>query len=515
MTNRLLIALGTTLLCSTAASALDITVGTQNMSSYVDPGRDHSNVGSQNYVNAFDPLIQKDYTQPGAVFSPGLATEWQQTSPTTMEVTLRQGVKFHDGSEMTAEDVVFSFHRIIDELTPEYKSIKTQFFANFAKVEALDTYKVRFTTHKPEPLFEVLLNAQQGYIVPRNYIMGLTGDPAVAEIADFEAYALKPVGTGPYRITGFQPGENLTYARFDDYFGEKAPLDSFEMRRIAEMSTRLTALANGEVDIITNVPPDQLSTIEANPKLRVEGAVTPLFHVVIFNAMNPKLEDKRIRQALSLAIDRDLLNEALWLGKAVVPSTHTYEQYGELYMPELETFGYDPEKARALLAEAGYDGSPIRFDTDAVYYTNGLLAAQAIKEMWAAVGVNMELNVASDWGPLPEIETRNWSNPMYFADPAGSYGTMWAPGGARIGNTWQPNEAYTEMWDRFRYSTDVAQRKAAYAEIMAYVKDEAPVLPLYQPYESYGVASDVQWKPLPGHIPYVLDFRAGSITVAD
>lgn len=515
MTKSVLLVLGAALLGTTALAAAEITVGTQNMSSFVDPGRDHSNVGSQNYVNAFDPLIQKDYSQAGAVFSPGLATEWEQTSPTTMEVTLRQGVKFHDGSEMTADDVVFSFHRIIDELTPEYKSIKTQFFGNFAKVEALDTYKVRFTTHKPEPLFEILLNAQQGYIVPKTYIMGLTGDPAVAEIADFEAFALKPVGTGPYKIAAFQPGENLTYARFEDYFGDKAPLDGFEMRRIPEMATRLTALANGEVEIITNVPPDQLATIESTPNLRVEGAVTPLFHVVIFNAMNPKLEDRRIRQALSLAIDRDLLNEALWLGKAVVPSSHTYAQYGELYMPELDTFEYDPEKARALLAEAGYDGSPIRFDTDAVYYTNGLLAAQAIKEMWAEVGVNMELNVTNEWGDLANLETRNWSNPMYFADPAGSYGTMWAPGGARIGNTWQPNEAYQGLWDRFRYSTDIAERKAAYAEIMAYVKEEAPVLPLYQPYESYGVSSKVEWKPLPGHIPYVLDFRAGSIAVTE
>jgi peptide/nickel transport system substrate-binding protein len=513
MKNRLLASFAALLLGTTGLAAAELTVGTQNMSSFVDPGRDHSNVGSQNYVNAFDPLIQKDYTQAGAVFSPGLATAWEQTSPTTLEVTLREGVKFHDGSEMTAEDVAFSFHRIIDAVTPEYKSIKTQFFTNFAKVEALDTYKVRFTTHKSEPLFEILLNAQQGYIVPKNYIMGLTGDPAVAEIADFEAFALAPMGTGPYRIASFQPGENLVYERFEDYYGEKAPLEGFELRRISELSTRLTALANSEVDIITNVPPDQASVIESNPSLRVEGAVTPLFHVVIFNAMNPKLEDKRIRQALSLAIDRDLLNEALWLGKAVVPSSHTYSQFGELHMPELETFEYNPEKAKQLLAEAGYDGSPIRFDTDAVYYTNGLLAAQAIKEMWAAVGVEMTLNVETAWGDLAEIETRNWSNPMYFADPAGSFGTMWAPGGARIGNTWEPNEAYAGLWDRFRYSTDIEERKAAYVEIMAYVKDEAPVLPLYEPYEAYGVRQGVNWAPLPGHIPYVLDFRAGSLSI--
>lgn len=515
MQNKLLISLAAAMLATTAAVGADLTIGTANMSSYIDPGRDHSNVGSQNYVNAFDPLISKDYTKPGAEFSPSIATAWKQVSPTEFEVTIRQDVKFHDGTLMTAEDVVFTFQRIIDAVTPEYGSIKKQFFNNFEKVEAIDATTVRFTTFKSEPLFETLLNAQQGYIVPKAYIMGLTGDPAVADVSDFEAYALKPIGTGPYKIKAFQPGENLVYERFDDYFGDAAPLDKFEMRRISELSTRITALANGEVDLITNVPPDQLATIEGNPALKAEGSVTPLFHVVFFNTTNPKMANPKLRRALSLAIDRDLLNEALWAGKAVVPSTHTYPQYGELYMPELKTFEYDPEQAKALLAEAGYDGSPIRYDTDPVYYTNGLLAAQAIKEMWQAVGVPMELNVDTKWtGDDPTMEARNWSNPMYFADPAGSFGTMWSPTGARVtGGSWAPNEAYTEMWERFRYSTDVETRKAAYAEIMAYVKQEAPFLVLYQPFESYGLRQGVEWKPLAGHIPYVLDFRAGSITV--
>ncbi|PTM93536.1 ABC transporter substrate-binding protein [Mycoplana dimorpha] len=515
MKSKFLLSLAATLLASTSAMAANLVVATQNLPAYVDPGKDHSNSGSQVQVNAFDPLIQKDYSQPTPTFKPGLATKWEQTSPTEMVVTLRDDVKFHDGTTMTADDVVFTFHRIIDEVTPEFGSIKKQFFSNFEKVEAIDAKTVRFTTFKPEPLFETLLNAQQGYIIPKAYVMGLTGDPQVAELSDFEAFGLKPVGTGPYRITAFQPGETVVYEKFAEHYGEAAPLERVELRRIAEMATRLTALANGEVDIITNVPPDQLATIESNPALKVEGNVTPLFHLVFFNTENPRLADKKLRQALSHAIDRDLLNEALWLGKAVVPSTHTYPQYGALYMPELKTFEYDLEKAKALIAESNYDGKPIRFDTDAVYYTNGLLAAQAIKEMWGAIGVELNLNVDPKWtGNDADMETRNWSNPMYFADPAGSYGTMWSPTGARItAGSWKPSEEYSAMWERFRYSTDVEERKAAYAEIMAYVKEEAPFVLLYQPYESYGLSKNVEWKPLPGHIPYVLDFRAGAITV--
>lgn len=515
MNQKLLLSLAAALLVSSTASSAEIRVGSANMSPNIDPARDHSNVGAQLYFNAFDPLILKDYTQAGGASRPGIASSWKHVSPTELDVTIRDDVKFHDGSQVTVDDVVFTFQRIIDELNPQYKSIKRQFFDNFKKVEAIDAHTVRFTTFKPEPLFETLLNTQQSFIVPKHYIMGLTGDPNVAEPADFDAFGLKPIGTGPYKITSFTPGEKITYQRFDQYFGEKAPLDGIDIRRIPELSTRVTALANGELDLITNVPPDQLQVIQDNPALKVEGSVTPLFHVLFYNTQNPAMASPKFRQALNMAIDRNLLNEALWQGKAVVPSSHTFPQYGELYMPDLNLFEYDPEKAKELLKESGYDGSPIRFDTDPVYYTNGLLAAQAIREMWAAIGVKMELNVTTKWtGNDADMQVANWSNPMYFADPAGSFGPMWSPTGARItAGSWKPNEEYKAMWERFRYSTDVSTRKAAWTEMMAYVKAEAPFFLLYQPYEAYGLRQGVEWKPLPGHIPYVLDFRSGSISL--
>jgi peptide/nickel transport system substrate-binding protein len=515
MNTKLTLALVSALLVSTSAMAADLRVGVQNLPPFLDPGKDFSNTGSQMYYNAFDPLIEKDYTKPQATFKPGIATSWKQVSPTVFEVKIRQDVKFQNGDPMTAEDVVFTFERLLQDMTPEFAGIHRQFFQNFIKVEALDKETVRFTSEKPEPLFITLLNTSEGSIVPKNYIMGLTGDSKKAEVSDFDAFALKPIGTGPYQITDYTPGEALTYKRFDGFFGEKAPFQTVSVRRIPEMAARTTALGNGEVDMITNVPPDQLDAISSNPALKVEGSVTPLFHVVIFNTRNGVMKDKRIREALSMAIDRNLLNEALWLGKAVVPNTHTFPQYGALYMPELNTFEYNPDKAKELLKEAGYKGEPVRYDTESSYYTNGLLAAQAIKEMWAAVGVPMNINVTPKWtAEDADMDSRNWSNPMYFADPVGSFGTMWAPKGAGTEASWSSTPAYDAMWEKFRYSTDVAVRKQAYAEMMAHVKDEAPFIPLYQPYESYGMTKKLDWKPLPGHIPYVLDFRAGAVSIA-
>lgn len=503
-------------LAAAGVSAQELTVGVQNMSDYLDPGEDHSNVGSQFYYNAFDTLIQRDHDGEEGFVS-ALATDWTIVSPQMIEFTLRDGVKFHDGSDMTADDVVFSLNRMFSPTYPPYLVRKRDRLGNFTRAEETEDGKVRVYTARPEPIFETLLSMQQTMIVPKDYLMGLTGHPEVDEVSDYEAFRLAPVGTGPYRIADFVPGQSLVYERFDDFWGESAPFETVDVVRIPETVSRVNALRSGEVDIITNLAPDQLSMINGDPDLKTEGSVTPLFHVMIMNVNHPELEDPRIRRALSLAINRDLLNESLWNGMSVVPSTHTMEEFGDMYMPDLETFRYDPDEARRLLDEAGYDGEVITYDTASSYYTNGLLAAQAIMEMWENVGVNGEINVTESWtGCSPEMMTRNWSNPMYFADPFGSFGVMWGPGGpSESCDRFNTTEAYAEDWDQFRFGQSVDERREAYAELMEFIEQDPPVLPLYRPYESWGMTDNINWQPLETHIPYVLDFRAGRITKTD
>jgi peptide/nickel transport system substrate-binding protein len=512
---RLLIATALTTAMAAHASASELHVAAANVSSYLDPGRDHSNVGSQFYFNTFDPLIHKDYSSTEAKWQPGLAAEWRLVDATTMELKLRRGVTFQNGEAMTADDVVFSLNRMYQATFAPYQVRARDRLENFSGAGKVDDYTVRIHARRPEPLWETLLNLQQVFIIPEDYTKGLTGDPKIAEDSDYEAFSLAPVGTGPYAVSEFTPGQKLVWTRFDGFWGEKAPLERVTVTRVPEVASRLTALKTGEADLITNIAPDQLALVGSEPGMHAAGRATALFHVMIMNVNHPRLKDPRIRQALSLAIDRDALNEALWLGKAIVPSSHTMEEFGALYMPELKTFGYDPERAKALLAEAGYDGFEITYDTDAVYYTNGLLAAQAIQEMWAAVGVQSRINVDEKWtGKSPDLMVRNWSNPMYFADPFGSFGVMWAPGGpSESEGRFNTDAAYAKAWERFRYSSDVKERKAAYAELMDRIRQDPPVLPLYRPYESWAMRTGVTWAPQAGHIPYVLDFRAGAITV--
>lgn len=496
------------------ALAQELRVGAQNVSNYLDPGQDHSNVGSQFYYNAFDTLIARDHGGDGE-FVPALATEWEQISPQVIEFTIREDIVFHDGTPMTAHDVVFSLNRMFSPTYPPYMVRKRDRLGNFTRAELRPDGKVRVYTAQPEPLFETLLSMQQTMIVPQAYLMGLAGHPQADEIAAYEAFGLAPVGTGPYRIAEFIPGERIVYERHDEFWGEPAPYERVIVTRIPETVSRVTALRSGEVDIITNIAPDQIELIESDPAFKTVGSVTPLFHVMIMNVNHPEIADPRIRQALSLAIDRDLLNEALWLGMAEVPSSHTMEEFGDLYMPELETFRHDPEEARRLLEEAGYDGAEITYDIHSPsYYTNDLLAAQAIMEMWDAVGINGVINPRESWtGCSSEMMTRTWSNPMYFADPFGSFGVMWAPGGpSESCERFNTDAAYAETWERFRFSEETATRREAYAELMDRIAADPPVLPLYRPFEAWGMRAEIDWAPAATHIPYVLDFRAGRIS---
>lgn len=495
----------------------EITVVAQNVPALLDPARDHANSGQQYYHNAFDTLILKDPTSAEARWIPGLATEWKMIDDLTMELKLRQGVIFHNGATMTADDVLYSLNRMFSPTFPPYVTRAKDRFTNFSHAEKVDEQTIRIVAKRPDPLFETLVNLQQLAIIPRDYVAGLTGDPKVVEDTDHEAFALAPVGTGPYRISEFKPSQGLTYTRHDAFWGEPAPLAKVNVIRVPEVSARLTALRTGEAHIATNIPPDQLADVTSNGTLKAVGEASALFHVVIFNVNHPKLQDPRIRQALMLSIDRDLINEAFWLGKSVVPASHTMSEYGEMYQPELSHYSYDPERAKSLLEEAGYDGFEVVFHTQGNYYTNGLLTAQAIAEMWRAIGINAVVrDVSAMSGSDPEIMIRNWSNMMFFNDPYGNHGMLWAPGGnaESLGRYNVPKEDYP-LWDAFRFGQTPEERKAAYAKILDRNTIDPAHISLLRPYESWAMTQEVNWAPMPGNIPYILDFRAGSISFND
>ncbi len=454
-----------------------------------------------------EALIERDpYSKP-MKFLPGLATSWKLVSPTVMEMKLRKGVKFHDGSTLEAKDVEFTLNRIWKRTRPEFSGVQGRYFYNFDRVEVVDPLTIRIHTKRPEPLIEVLLSARNASITSKEY----------NERVGYEKADLMPIGAGPYKVVSFRPRQELVLERFNDYYGDKAPLDRIVFKMIPEISSRITALVNNEVDFITNIPPDQEAPLQNRKDVKLVGVAWPMFHVYVLNMSHPVTGNKKLRQAMTLSIDRAALVNGLWQGKGSVPKAHQFKEYGEpLYMPELEVIKYDPEKARQLVKESGYDGTPVLLTLNPHYYTYGDHAAQAIAEMWQKVGINVKIQQIDSFpSDLQKggIMIRPWSNPMYYPDPMGAFDTHWSKDGwpYRQKMFTPKDPRWDELYAKARFSTNVQERREAYAEMNRIAQDEVPYILLYQPYESYAMRSDIEWKVPTNYRPYDLTFRAGYI----
>jgi peptide/nickel transport system substrate-binding protein len=466
-----------------------------------------TNAHAQVTYSIHETLIERDpYTQP-LKFKPALATSWKMIQPTVMEMKLRKDVRFHDGSTMNANDVAFSLNRIWQRSRTEYEMVQGQFFYNFDRAEVVNPLTIRIHTKRPEPLIEVLLSDRCASIVSKGY----------HEKVGFEKADLMPVGAGPYKVVSYKSGQQLVVERFKDYWGEKAPLDRITFTCIPEISSRITALVNKEVDFIVSIPPDQEGPLQNRKDVRLLGIVWPMFHVYAINMTHPVTGNKKLRQAMSLSVNRELLVKGLWQGKGLVPKAHQFKEYGEpLYMPELVTVKYDPERARQLVKESGYNGAPIVLTFLPHYYTYGSLAAPAIAEMWQNVGINVKLqNVDSFPSNLKDIMIRPWSNPMYYPDPMGAYDTHWSNSAWPYRkNFFKPeNPRWNELYEKARFSTDVKERREVYAELLRIAEDEAGYILLYQPYEAFAMRSDIEWKTPTTLRPYTLTFRADQIKI--
>src|SRR5262245_41532818 len=231
-----------------------LTVGVQDLRDTLDPAVNLANAGFPLSNNLFDTLIRRDYASnaegTGATFAPGLAESWKQLDELTLDLSLRAGVVFHNGEALSSRDVVFTFERILDPVS-KYASARSQ-LGNIARVEALDERTVRIVTKRPDPVLIKMLAYPGAAIVPKRYFQEV----------GFDAFQSRPVGSGPYKLVSFKADDRVALQAFDKYWGGTPPAARLTFRLIPEISARITALANGEVDLINSVPPDQLAAVE-------------------------------------------------------------------------------------------------------------------------------------------------------------------------------------------------------------------------------------------------------------
>lgn len=479
----------------------ELIIGVQALPETLDPAQELSNVGSRVNWTPYDTLIRRDFLN-GDVNVPHLASSWERVTDTVLELTLRNDVTFHNGEPFTADDVVFTFERLFSAAEDGPLVEAGTYFATFESVEKIDDFTVRITTKAPDPVLLNRLASWASWIVPKNHI----------ETVGQDEFQRTGMGTGPFKFASFTPDNELVLERYDGFWGDLPPVKRIVFRVIPEVAARVTALVNEEVQLITNVPPDQVETLSGNDNVEIRDVVLSNIHVLVYNTNQPALQDKRLRQALNLGIDRQLLIDTIWNGTARAKHGHQFEEYGALYNADRPLTAYDPDRARQLVEESDYNGELIPYQTMAGYYTNADQAAQAIVPMWQDIGINAEVQINEESKSGDERFVHTWSNSSILADPDGCITRSWGPGSNTQKQYWTAPEEFNNLANEARTTLDEQVRYDNYQRMLDIWEDEAPGTVLYDPAEFYGVHKSVNWSPYP---LYNMDLRAYNLSFND
>lgn len=442
-----------------------------------------SNAALRVTSNVFDPLVFWD--QESGEFTPGIATSWEQVSDTEMDLKIRQGVTFHDGSPLTAEDVAFTLSE--ERLWGEEPLEPSPLASTFASVEVIDEETVRITTTAPDPAMLERLASPIGFVVPKSYI----------EEVGIETFGTAPIGTGPYKVDEVANGERVELSENTDYWGGDVPYDSLTFTEVAEVSSRVSGLATGEYDIAANLPPDQIPTVEANGQT-IESVSVNNMVMLAFITSNPDspAADPKVRQAMELAIDRGSLVESLWSGEANVPDGFNLPVYQGFYDESSTAAGQDLEAAKQLISESSYSGEPIKIQYISGYYTNFDRAMEVMVPMWAEAGITVEAEGVADY-TLLDYETSHayaTSSNIALTDPISPMWSDWVgPDSVYMSNErGSLSPELTAATEEMATTLDEETRTAAFTEAQELWDAELPAFPVWQPTDIYGVGDGIE-----------------------
>jgi peptide/nickel transport system substrate-binding protein len=505
--------------------ALTVAVQKISNSNTFEPPREQSNVGYRICGTYAEGLIDSDWHGNLAAV-PGLATAWRRIDERTVELDLRSSVRFHDGTLMTADDVAFSFGRRLfgsgkaapasagpssvlsgvesKEPPREVVAVARRTSPDIERLEIVREGVVRFVNRVPDVTLEGRIQQNVGVVLSAR-----ASDAA----PNWLAWARHPVGTGPYRIAEFRPDMSLTFEAHDAYWGGRPPARRLRFLEVPEVASRINGLLSGEFDFACDIPPDLIGTVERNARFEVLGSPINNIRVLVFDRTHPQLSSPLVRRALTLAIDRKAIVDALWLGRTQVPKGLQLPSYGDMFVAEWQAPPYDPQAARALLRDAGYKGDPIPFRLLNNYYTGQVANAQILVEMWRAVGLNVQIEMRENWqqitDPAAPRGIRDWSVTSLFGDPvAGLVRAMGARGELQLQKEWT-NEAFNRLSPEVEGGTDRAQRRGAFRQMLEIIEREDPgYTVLYQTATFTAKRKDIRWRASNG---WPMDFRAGNL----
>jgi peptide/nickel transport system substrate-binding protein len=428
-------------------------------------------------MNLYDGLVR--YTDGALEVEPALAESWtisEDGKQYTFE--LRRDVKFHDGTPFNAEAVSFNFERMLDEEHPFHDTGPFPlafFFSSIDRVETDGDYRVVF--HLKEPYAPFLSNLA--------YPTGLIVSPAAVE-KDGKEFGRRPVGTGAFRFEEWESNSRVVVTRNPDYWDGAPALEAVVFRPITDANTRVAEMLSGGIDVMVEVPPDNLATFAKDAMYEVHEQSGPHLWFLILNTKEGIFTDKRARQAVNYAIDKRALTENVLQGTAEVAAGPTPPAFAWAYNDQLEPYPHEPEKARALLKEAGAEGAKLTF-----YVTEGgsgmldpVSMAAAIQADLAKVGLDVEIETY-EWNTFlgkvnPGLEGKAdmaemaWMTNDPDTLPYLALRTDASPDKGGFNSGYYSNPEVDRLLEEARRSTDKAERARLYREMQAIVRDDAP-----------------------------------------
>lgn len=430
-------------------------------------------------VNIYDGLVRNT---PGTLeIEPALATDWT-ISDDGLEYTfnLREGVTFHDGTPFNAEAVKFNFDRMLKEDHPFASTgpFPLAFFFSAVKdVAVVDDLTVKFTLNEPFAPFMSNLASPTGLIV----------SPAAVEQYGAD-YGRHPVGTGPFKFEEWQSNTSVVASRNDAYWDGAPSLEAVIFRPITDANTRVAEILSGGIDVLLETPPDNVAQFADDANYQVVEAVGPHVWYVMLNAKDGPFADKRVRQAVNYAVNKESLVNDVLQGTADVSAGPIPPAFNWAYNEEVAPYPYDPEKAKKLLAEAGAEGAKLTFIV--TEGGSGMLdpvpMGTAIQADLAAVGLDVEIKTY-EWNTFlsevnPGLEGKGdmaemaWMTSDPDTLPFLTLRTAAFPAEGGFNSSYYSNPEVDALLDKARLSTDPGERGELYKQVQAITHEDAPWL---------------------------------------
>lgn len=458
-------------------SVKELVIATGADPTSLDPRKTWSGPGYSINSHIFEPLVFRKIVDGKVTIEGVLAEKYENVDDLTWKFTLKDGVKFHNDTPLTAESAKFTLETI---MSPDFNTPMKTWTNDIAQITTEGDLTLIIKTKTPT----------------RGLLSSLTQIPivepgAVKELGD--QYNVKPVGTGPYKIVEYKANNSVKLERFEDYWGEPGVSDKIEFRIMPENAVRLAALQRGDVHVAENISADKIETVKKDENLEIFITETLRVNMMVANFKNKWMAEQKFREAISLAIDRQSLVANI-LGGNTIPASSVSPPGTIGFNEDLYVFPYDPDKAKELLKEVGYDGSAIKMGAPTGRYAMDRQIGEAVAGMLQEVGIHVELETLEFSSYVPKMDEGAYDfyyigladltiNPNTHWD--GFYHSANAEGG-------YSNPEVDALMEKAIQTIDDAEVTGIYKQIQEILYKDLPTFPLYYEPHMVGVRKGVK-----------------------